>query len=212
MAKRKSKPVPVDPDEAVPTKLRIIGGSWRGRTIEYSGDLRTRPMKDRVREAIYNLVGTDAIGAHAIDLFAGTGALGLEALSRGATSATFIERHMPTAKLIRTNAANLGAADVTEVLPTSAFIWGKKHPAPPSDRRWLVLCSPPFEFYVSRREEMLALINTLWEESPLGSVFVLEADEHYDFTGLPEAAEWDIREYSPAFVAVAEKVGPPADD
>ena len=211
MAKRPSKPAPIDPDEPVPTKLRIIGGSMRGRTIEYSGDLRTRPMKDRVREAVYNLVGTDAIGAHAIDLFAGTGALGLEAISRGAISATFIERHMPTAKLIRANATTLGAGEIVEVLPTSAFIWGKKHPPLPTDRRWLVLCSPPFEFYTSRREEMLALINTLWQEAPLGSVFVLEADQHYDFTDLP-AAQWDIRSYPPAMVAVGEKVGPSAGE
>lgn len=204
MAKRGEKPAALDPDEPLPTKLRIIGGDWRGRTIEYSGDLRTRPMKDRVREAVFNLVGTDAIGAHALDLFAGTGALGLEALSRGALSATFIERHLPTAKLVRANAASLGGAERVEVISTSAFIWGKKHAPLPTERHWLVLCSPPFDFYVERRDEMLQLIHTLWNEAPQGSVFVLEADQHYDFTGLPET-EWDVRDYSPAVVAVGEK-------
>src|SRR6478735_6302833 len=80
--------------------LRIIGGSLRGRKIEYSGDARTRPMKDRVREAVFNLLGYSVEGTHVIDLFAGTGAMAIEAISRGATKAICIERHYPTAKLI----------------------------------------------------------------------------------------------------------------
>src|SRR5271165_4697735 len=77
--------------------VRIIGGKFRRRKLEYSGDLRTRPMKDRVREALFNLLGTAVEGKLAIDLFAGTGALALEAISREATRAIFIERHQPTA-------------------------------------------------------------------------------------------------------------------
>src|SRR5262249_42961688 len=85
-----------DRSEAI---VRIIGGEYRGRKLQYSGDIRTRPMKDRVREALFNLIGPNVRGMHAIDLFAGTGALGLEAISRGAAGATFIERHYPTAEL-----------------------------------------------------------------------------------------------------------------
>ncbi len=80
------------------TGLRIIGGEFRHRHLHYSGDLRTRPMKDRLREAIFNLIGPEIRGKHAIDLFAGTGALGLEAISRGAARATLIEQHHPTAE------------------------------------------------------------------------------------------------------------------
>src|SRR5688572_20874387 len=108
-----------------PTKLRIIGGKHRGRLIEYSGDERTRPMKDRVREAVFNLVGPRVVGKLAIDLFAGTGALGLEALSRGAAKAIFLERHFPTAGIIRRNAATLGVADQCSVLPADTFIWAR---------------------------------------------------------------------------------------
>lgn len=187
-----------------PTRLRIIGGRWRGHSIHYSGDPRTRPMKDRVREAVFNLVGVEAKGAHAIDLFAGTGALGLEALSRGAASATFIERHLPTLKIIRDNIAALGASDTAAVIHASAFVWGKRHDPLPADRRWLVLCSPPFDFWTERSDEMLALIDRLWQEAPAGSVFVLESDERYDFSGLP-IAEWDVRHYPPALVGVGRK-------
>src|SRR5262245_47435808 len=72
---------------------RIIGGTLRGRKLLFAGDARTRPMKDRVREALFNLLADAVRGKHAIDLFAGTGALGLEAISRGASGATLVERH-----------------------------------------------------------------------------------------------------------------------
>src|SRR6186997_1276149 len=75
---RRKPPRPAAPPPAG-TELRIIGGDLRGRKLEYHGDPRTRPMKDRVREAVFNLVEPD--GTYAIDLFGGTGALGLEALS-----------------------------------------------------------------------------------------------------------------------------------
>ena len=94
-----------DPD------VRIIGGQFRGRRLRYHGDPVVRPMKHRTREAIFNLVTTDAVGRHVIDLFAGTGALGLEALSRGAASATFIEKHVPSARVIEENIRTLDVAD-----------------------------------------------------------------------------------------------------
>src|SRR6478672_723645 len=98
------------PQDAV-VGLRIIGGSMRGRKLEYSGDMRTRPMKDRVREAVFNLLGYSVNGAHVIDPFAGTGAMAIEAISRGAAQATCIERHYPTSKLIERGARDLGIAD-----------------------------------------------------------------------------------------------------
>ena len=88
-------------------KLRIIGGTFRGRQIQYSGDSVTRPMKDNIREALFNLVGGWVKGKAAFDLFAGTGAMGLEALSRGATQGLFIERHFPTVRIIKDNVRSL---------------------------------------------------------------------------------------------------------
>ena len=89
--------------------LRIIGGRFRGRKLAYSGDPRTRPMKDRVREALFNLLGRAVEGKTAIDLFAGTGALAFEALSRGAARAVAIELHRPTARLILDDHGNAQA-------------------------------------------------------------------------------------------------------
>ena len=189
------------PAEGPIAGLRIIGGALRHRKLQYSGDLRTRPMKDRVREAVFNLLGPQIKGTQAIDLFAGTGALGLEAISRGAERATLIERHLPTAKLIEQNAAALGVADQVEVVFGDAFGWSEEYcsqaPGPVT-----VFCSPPFDFYVDRQAEMLALIGRWLEAAGEGSQMVVEADERFDFASLPQAERWDVREYSPAVVGV----------
>jgi 16S rRNA (guanine966-N2)-methyltransferase len=187
-----------------PVGLRIIGGVFRGRKLDYTGDRRTRPMKDRVREAIFNLLGPSIIGAHAVDLFAGTGALGLEAISRGAVRATFIEQHFPTADLLRRNAAALGVEQRCEVIAANTFVWARRH-RPRGPEPWAVFCSPPFSFYVERREEMLGLLGGLIQSAPAGSQFVVEADIHFDFGHLPSAEAWDIRQYQPAVVGILHK-------
>lgn len=158
-------------------------------------------MKDRVREAVFNLVGPTIADKHAIDLFAGTGALGLEAISRGAVRATLIERHFPTARLIERNAQALGIETLCSVAPANAFLWARR---PTADRTtaWVVFCSPPYVFYDERAEEMLALIERVIDAAPPGSVLVVEADERWDFGRLPRADAWDVRAYPPAFVGV----------
>jgi 16S rRNA (guanine966-N2)-methyltransferase len=207
---RKQVPAPADRQTPIerqqasdrePPELRIIGGTLRHRKLLYSGDQRTRPMKDRVREAVFNLVGPVVVGQHAIDLFAGTGALGFEAISRGAARGTFVEQHFPTARLIRENAALLGVTDRTTVHAANTFIWAQREKIS-TEEPWLIFSSPPFSFYVERQAEMLTLIGSLFEKAPPKSVFVVEADEQFDMGLLPLAAEWDVRPYFPAVVAI----------
>ncbi|TWT88277.1 Ribosomal RNA small subunit methyltransferase D [Pseudobythopirellula maris] len=219
--------------------MRVIGGRLRGSKLAYEplrplgtpgGAPVTRPMKHRVREAIFNLVGIEAKGKHALDLFAGTGALGIEAVSRGALSALFIERHVPTAAVVERNLTTLGVADQCELLKTSAFLWaardlpayeGPLEDSPPGEvgageagaaerrrRPWLAFVSPPYDFFVERADEMLSLIFALEEHAPAGSMLVVEADKRFDFTQLGHVREtrhdtgWDVRPYSPAVVGV----------
>lgn len=176
----------------------------RGRRLLYSGDLRTRPMKDRVREALFNLIGPAVVGKHAIDLFAGTGALGLEAISRGAARATFIEQHFPTADLIQQNARALGVADVCQIVGADTFAWFRRRPNL-GTTPWLVFSSPPYEFYVARAGDMLQVLSDLIADAPDGSVFAVESDERFDFSLLPDARTWDVRAYPPAVVGIYEK-------
>ncbi|MCO6458327.1 MAG: 16S rRNA (guanine(966)-N(2))-methyltransferase RsmD [Pirellulaceae bacterium] len=190
-----------------PMQLRIIGGTMRGRPLLAPHDPRTRPMKDRLREAVFNLLGGAVREAHAIDLFAGSGALGLEALSRGAARATLIERHFPTAALIRRNVQQLGVESRAEVVAADAFIWVRQKLAAAGPEHWVVFCSPPYDFYVERRADMLRLLDELLAAAPPRSVLVVESDQRFDTGLLPSRLDWDVREYGQGVVALAV-VGP----
>ena len=186
--------------------LRIIGGRLRGSTLVYAGDNRVRPMKDRVREAVFNLIGPAVVGKHVIDLFAGTGALALEAISRGAVFATLIELHLPTAKNARSNIENLGLTEICRQVSTDAFYWTKTRENFQSHGPWLVFVSPPYEFFVSKKSEMLEMIGILHDAAPSGSMIVLEADRRFDFTSLPFViSEKKRRSYPPAEVGIFVK-------
>jgi 16S rRNA (guanine966-N2)-methyltransferase len=123
--------------------VRIVAGTARGRRIEAPPGLDTRPTTDRVREAVFNALGSMGVvdGATVLDLFAGSGALGLEALSRGASHATFVESDRRTAGVIRRNIEVLGFADRSRVVvgDSLAHLGG-------SGRVDLALCDPPYAF------------------------------------------------------------------
>jgi 16S rRNA (guanine966-N2)-methyltransferase len=161
-------------------------------------------MKDRVREAVFNLVGPAVKGKHAVDLFAGTGALGLEALSRGAAQATLIEQHYPTAAVIRSNIQALGVAANCELVHADALLWVRQTPRL-ALIPWLVFCSPPYDLYRLREAEMIGLLAYLAESIPAQSIIVVEADERFDPALLPHPSEWDIRRYPPAVIGIYRK-------
>jgi 16S rRNA (guanine966-N2)-methyltransferase len=91
--------------------LRVIGGSWRGRRLRFPAAALIRPTPDRVRETLFNWLGARVVGARCLDLFAGSGALGLEALSRGAVHVTFVERDAVAVRALRATLADWGARD-----------------------------------------------------------------------------------------------------
>ncbi len=206
---------------------RVIGGIFRGAKLLYAGDRRVRPMKDRVREAIFNLLGESVKGKRVVDLFAGTGALSFEAISRGARCATAFEIHFPTARTARDNIAILdakvpGTAKKIELVATDVYVWGRRlaagegndsrvrspiessfRPIIPTDVPWLVFCSPPYDFFVDREEETLELLQTLRDRAPRGSVFVVEADDRFDFDLLGvEIPPKKRRSYPPAEIGI----------
>ena len=191
------------PDVARDTLLRVIGGRFRGRTLAYSGDPRTRPMKDRTREAVINLLGPAVKGKHAIDLFAGTGAIGLEAISRGAARATLIERHVPSVRLIRKNTQALGIADLVEIAASDTFFWARGF-AGEDDIPWIVFSCPPYDLYVDQAEQMDWLIGHFAQGAPAGSLIVVEADRRFDLQRLDRSERWDVRHYPPAVIAILE--------
>ncbi len=186
-------------------KLRIVGGKFRGRLIDYSGDPVTRPMKDNIREALFNLVGGWVKGKIVFDLFAGTGAMGLEALSRGAARCFFVERHIPTVRLIQENVLALDQDLPPEVNSSDTYFWVRqflKKPDQYPSEPWVVFCCPPYDFYVERKEDVLTMVGDLLKVAPEGSIFVVESDGRFDPAELPDPNSWVVRKYAPALVAV----------
>ena len=119
--------------------MRIVSGRWRGRVIKAPADSRVRPTADRVREAWMSIFQNELAGARIIDLFAGSGALGLEALSRGAARALFVDADRDACDLIAANATTLGL--VADVTCSPVVRWLAK--APDAGFGWIFL-DPPY--------------------------------------------------------------------
>jgi 16S rRNA (guanine(966)-N(2))-methyltransferase RsmD len=100
--------------------MRIIAGKYRSRTLRSLKGQRLRPTSDRLRETLFNILGPAVSGGTFVDLYAGTGAVGIEALSRGAHHAIFVEQHAPAVTLIRRNLESLGIGAEAEVLGVDA--------------------------------------------------------------------------------------------
>jgi 16S rRNA (guanine966-N2)-methyltransferase len=121
--------------------MRVVAGAHRGRTLRAPPGTGTRPTADRVREALFSILGPVVDGARVLDLFAGSGALGIEALSRGAASATFVERDRRAAAAIRANLEGLDAD--ARVVVRDALAWLKS--PPPGAAFGLVFADPPYD-------------------------------------------------------------------
>ncbi|MFK8253530.1 16S rRNA (guanine(966)-N(2))-methyltransferase RsmD [Ancylobacter terrae] len=125
--------------------MRIVGGRLRGRVLRGPSSQAVRPTSDRLREALFNVLahayGDPADGASVLDLFAGTGALGLEALSRGAQAALFVDNSAEGRALVRANIEALGLGGQARLLPRDASRLGAAAGEAPFD---LVFCDPPY--------------------------------------------------------------------
>lgn len=123
--------------------VRIIGGQWRGRKLEVGEQAGLRPTSDRTRETLFNWLQAATPAARVLDLFAGSGALGFEALSRGAAHATLIEKHKSTAAGLQQQAHKL-ATSACSVHCADAITWLKSGPGPNAPGFDLVFLDPPF--------------------------------------------------------------------
>jgi 16S rRNA (guanine966-N2)-methyltransferase len=122
-----------------PNQLRIIGGVWRGRKLAFPDIDAIRPTPDRVRETVFNWLQNDIAGARCLDLFAGSGALGFEALSRGAAQVVFVDREPAIGRYLRDTLARLDASGA-EVHTADSLRW-LAAPSQPFD---VVFLDPPF--------------------------------------------------------------------
>jgi 16S rRNA (guanine966-N2)-methyltransferase len=147
--------------------MRIVGGEWRGRSIKAPRDQRVRPTADRAREAWMSILQHDLPGARVVDLFAGSGALGLEALSRGASFCDFVELSEPALRCIRENATALAATDRVAVHRGDALRYVQRADTKPWD---VAFCDPPYNLGLAPR------VAERWLERPFATVLGVEHD------------------------------------
>jgi 16S rRNA (guanine966-N2)-methyltransferase len=129
--------------------MRIVGGSLGGRVVRAPAGAATRPTSEKVREAVFAILGPLEPGDHVLDLFAGSGAVGIEALSRGAAHATFVDSAKAALGVVRANLAELGVADRATVVAGDAIATAARHRP---GRPWrLVFVDPPYRSDLAAR-------------------------------------------------------------
>ena len=163
-------------------ELRIIGGTWRGRRLRFPPQEEIRPTPDRVRETLFNWLGPRVVGARCLDLFTGSGALGLEALSRGAAQVTFVERDGVAMRELRARLTEWRAVGgQVEHMDAVRFLGG---PAQPFE---IVFLDPPFA------SGLLPQVAALLEDQHWLSARALIYVETDADTGLPALPpEWQV--------------------
>jgi 16S rRNA (guanine966-N2)-methyltransferase len=174
--------------------MRIVGGKYRGHSLSGPASTLTRPTSDRVRESIFNILshgmsGFELEGARVLDLFAGTGALGLEALSRGAKFCQFVDESAEARGVIRRNADSLGAIGLCKIWRRDATRLGACAPQSPFT---LVFCDPPYNRGMGEKA-MTALVEGAWLEK--GAIVVLEEAGKAGIADVPGMTLLDTRTY-----------------
>ena len=125
------------------TQIRVIAGKYGGRKIDAPdfSNSRTKPMGERIRNAMFNRIGEEIRGTRVLDAFAGTGSVGLEALSRGASFVTFVERDKIAQKILQKNVLSLGAENESEIIRTTVNNWLETAEPEMYD---IILADPPY--------------------------------------------------------------------
>jgi 16S rRNA (guanine966-N2)-methyltransferase len=194
---------------AKPGSIRIVGGLWRGRTVATGTDDRIRPTAERTREALFDILGHGRSfrsgqgplprGVAVLDAFAGTGALGLEALSRGADHAIFLDENADAIKLIRANLQKLDAEDAASVLQRDALNPGR---APRQVK--LVLLDPPYRSRLAG-PALESLHAAGW--LALGAIAVTEIEAAEEFAAPAGFELIDERRYGKARLVFLRLIG-----
>jgi 16S rRNA (guanine966-N2)-methyltransferase len=175
------------------TQLRIVSGSLRGRKLICKVDPGLRPTPDMVRQALFNILGNAVPGRRFLDLFAGTGAIGLEALSRGSSPVEFVERDLRVAGEIVRNLHTFGVADQARVHRADVYRWAD-HWQPPAEPVNIFL-GPPFPDLAHHPEAIWRVLAELQQRAAPGSVVVLQSERSFDASTMPDAEKWEHRQY-----------------
>lgn len=177
------------------TEVRIVAGSLRGRKLSVVVHPGLRPTPQMVREALFSILGNAVPGRVFYDVFAGTGVVGLEAVSRGASRAALVERDPRQVADIQKYIDQFGVGDKAQVLRADGYRWAERWVPPPVGPMNLFL-SPPFpDLQPDKIGEFLKLVNDLLAKAPDESVLVIQAEDGFPTDLLPDPAAWDYRKY-----------------
>ncbi|MGH7170291.1 MAG: RsmD family RNA methyltransferase, partial [Gemmataceae bacterium] len=175
------------------TQIRIVAGSLRGRKLTCTVNASLRPTPQRVREALFSILGNAVPDRPFVDIFAGTGVVGLEALSRGASAVTFIERDFRLIGDLERHIDEFEVGAQAHIARSDVYRWIERWQAP--DEPVTLFLSPPFRDLEHRLDELLSVIAQLQERASPGSVIVLQAENNAHLDELPARIEWDERRY-----------------
>jgi 16S rRNA (guanine(966)-N(2))-methyltransferase RsmD len=182
------------------TQLRIVAGSLKGRRLTCTVAPNLRPTPDLVREALFSILGSAVPDRPFIDLFAGTGAVGMEGLSRGATPVIFVEWDVQAAADIIRHLQTFGVADQATVQRADVYRWIARW-EPPTEPLNIFL-GPPFGDFGRRPEDVVKGLTSLQQKMAPGSVLVLQNEktrheslEDWIPSGLPDPDHWEHRLY-----------------
>jgi 16S rRNA (guanine966-N2)-methyltransferase len=170
---------------------RVIAGTARGLRLEAPGP-GTRPLGDRVKQTLFAILDPDLPGARILDLFAGSGAAGIEALSRGAAHATFVERDPAAARVIVANLARTHLADRATVVTADALAWLRRSGIASGDAYAIVFADPPYADHdvlvgaLEALDPVLApgarvVAKHFWREVPPGAIGLLASERERRF-------------------------------
>lgn len=189
--------------EARLTGLRVIGGTAKGRKLLMVPGSGTRPISDRAKESLFNLLGSDVELAEVLDLFAGTGSVGIEALSRGASRATFVESDRQAINTIQSNLKSVGLAERGRVLRADVFIYLRNEPKQGFD---YIHIAPP-QYHNLWAETLAALDARPGWVNPDGVVVAQIDPREFQALSLEHLALVDQRRYGNTMLCFYERPG-----
>src|SRR5262245_14959214 len=186
-------------------ELRIVAGTLRGRKVKATVHDDLRPTPQMVREALFSILGNAIPGRPFFDVFAGTGIHGLEAVSRGATEAVFVERDAKLAAAIDGKLREWEIARQGQVVRADVYRWAERW-IPPAGPVNLFL-SPPFADLTDRFDAFVGMVTILVDKAPMESCVCVQAEDGFATERLP-GANWDVRTYGRNVLAIWVKEVP----
>lgn len=197
--------------------MRIIAGEFRSRSILPPATGATRPITDRAKQSLFDILSPHVEGARVYDCFAGTGSMGLECLSRGAAFVTFFEADRPALARLTQNVMALQVADRSRTIPGDLFKWFERTNTRPTTAGEigadLVFLDPPYRFLTDRPDELLQFALHLTHAHVKAGATVVFRHDVKNRLDLPNLERYDLREYGDMAIELLRPTGtgaPPA--